>query len=139
MTLIELFDALRDFARTHYAEDPIELRLLTGSGQKIRLSIPIAMADKNAPNGHSEDFRSCRWQGVRYSFSPKQSLVVAKLWESYEDGIPDVSQAVLLEAAESDGNRLRSLFTNGADKHPAWGSMIVAGSGKGTYRLSLDI
>lgn len=85
---------------------------------------------------HSPDFSAVAWRGEQFTFSRKQRLVVAALWLAREDGYDWVSTETLLDAAESDGGRVRALF----GKHPAWGTLIVsaldAGGTPGTYRLA---
>jgi hypothetical protein len=87
-------------------------------------------------SSHSPDFSSVVWRGQVFTFSPKQRLIVAALWRAREQGYLYLSSDVLLEAAESDGGKVRNLFA----KHPAWGEFVlpaVAESGTpGTYRLA---
>ena len=82
---------------------------------------------------HSSDFRSVRWYEAQYSFTADQSHVVRILWEHWRQGTPDVGDESLLSAVDpqSPPNRMNVLFR----KHPAWGTMIVAGQTKGTHRL----
>ena len=84
----------------------------------------------------SPDFSCVVWRGERFTFSRKQRLVMAALWRAREEGYDWVSSETLLEAAESDGGRVRNLFA----RHPAWGTLIVpamdAGGSPGTYRLA---
>jgi hypothetical protein len=83
---------------------------------------------------HSPDFASVRWRGQVFAFTPKQRLIVAALWHARQQGYEWVSTESLLEAAESNGGRVRELFKG----HPAWGTLIisgvVAGGCPGTYR-----
>lgn len=83
---------------------------------------------------HSVDFRSVRWFGIDYTFTPTQAAVVKSLWENWENETPDVGQDAILEGAGSECDRLRDLFRN----HPAWGTLIVpTGSANArTYRLA---
>ena len=81
---------------------------------------------------HSEDFASVNWYGDYFEFTPAQRGVVAALWEAWKQGTPAVSQEALVDAAGLDGNaKLKNIFRG----HPAWGTMIVPGTTKGTYRL----
>ena len=59
------------------------------------------------------------------------------LWQHWEQGTPDVSQDAILEAVKSSRrDRLDHVFRVKRSKfHPAWGTMIVRGSTKGTFRL----
>jgi hypothetical protein len=82
---------------------------------------------------HSEDFRSVRWFGTAYNFTPTQATCVRILWEAWARGTPDVGHQTILNAARSDSARLREVFNKG--KHPAWGTMIASHS-KGTCRLA---
>lgn len=82
---------------------------------------------------HSDDFRSVRWFGREYSFTPQQAEIMKLLWEAYEAQTPDVDAALLLsDFSGSAAHRLRDVFR----KSPAWGTMIVRGGSRGTYRLS---
>ncbi len=83
------------------------------------------------PARHSQDFRSVHWFGTDYSFTALQAAIVRELWAAWEQGTPDLSDARLLTRANSAGDRLSDLFKS----QPAWGSMIVSGSTKGTRRL----
>jgi hypothetical protein len=84
---------------------------------------------------HADDFRAAHWFGRDYQFSPAQAMVVEKLWAAWESGIPDVALATLIEAAESDGKRLDTLFRDNKGRlHAAWEVMIVR-SRRGFYRL----
>jgi len=81
---------------------------------------------------HSPDFRSVNWGGNQYSFTNNQAAYVKMLWEAWENGTPEVGQAYLQTAIDSE-SALRHLFRN----HPAWRTMIVPGNTKGTFRLQL--
>ena len=74
---------------------------------------------------HSPDFRSVRC-GPLYSFSAAQAACIKVLWNAWKNGTPEVGDATILEAAESETARLSDVFRG----HPAWGSMIVPGSTK---------
>jgi hypothetical protein len=80
---------------------------------------------------HSLDFRSVRWHGKDYTFTPTQAAIVTELWAAWEQGTPDIGDPTLLRKADCAGDRLRDVFKN----HPAWGTMIVEGQTKGTRRL----
>ncbi len=69
--------------------------------------------------------------GTYYFQGDKQQAVIACLWNAQQDGLLEVSQAVLLCAADSDGTRLHDLFRN----HPAWGKLIRHGRSPGSYTL----
>jgi hypothetical protein len=81
---------------------------------------------------HSDDFRSVRWYGNEYAFTTMQAACVQILWQAWQRGAPEMSQARILEDAGSASERLRDVFDKG--KHGAWGTMIVPGR-KGAFRL----
>jgi hypothetical protein len=94
-----------------------------------------------APNPFhfSDDFRSCRWGGETYEFTATQAAVVKQLWDAWKAGTPVLGQELLLERAGSSMGqgpdskpRLAKLFAD----NPAWGTLIVAGATKGTFRLA---
>lgn len=80
----------------------------------------------------SEDYRSGRWKDYRFTFSTKQAAVMEKLHSNWQQGTPDLSKDVLLEAAGSDASELRDLFRG----HEAWKTLIISGTGKGLWRLA---
>lgn len=80
---------------------------------------------------HSSDFRSAHWFGTQYSFTPNQAACVKVLWKAWESGACDVGGETLLEAADASTNRVDVVFRNSL----AWGTMIVRGRTKGSYRL----
>ena len=81
---------------------------------------------------HSVDFRSVKWLGIPYEFTPQQAACIKVLWEAFENETPSIGDASILEAAESDAERLGLVFRS----HAAWGTMIVEGRTKGTHRLA---
>lgn len=116
-------------------EVPQDFRITFLSGRKLQHPIPPAPITgppaRKAAYSHSSDFRAVHWFGADYTFTPTQAAVVRTLWEAWEDGVPELGIATILEAAGSESDRLPPLFHG----HAAWGSMIVKGDGKGTYRL----
>lgn len=88
---------------------------------------------------HSPDFRSVRWGGTLHSFTAIQAVVVKVLWNAFFAGTPEVSQTYLMEqtGTASDMPRLRDVFRSADGCHAAWGTMIVKGETKGSYRLQL--
>lgn len=116
----EAYELLRQFIQS-IADDP---SLLDLSLNDLRRRLK--------PFGHSLDYACARWNGVLHSFTPAQGSVVRLLWEAHEAGFPDVRGETLLAAAGSESDKIASLFKN----HPCWGSMIVAGEARGSYRLA---
>ena len=135
---------LHEFVREYYRDYPDVLTIRLKSGRKVFMSFPESFPIVNEgppqptppPIRHSEDYRSVTWYGEQYQFTTKQAMIVQRLWEAMLDESPDMSGASLIEAAESDCNQLRDLFRTNGKPHEAWGTMIVAGAKKGTYRLS---
>ena len=80
---------------------------------------------------HSPDFRSVDWGGQKFSFTGQQAAVVKILWESFENGTPEVGDAYLQETTDSNADRLKDVFR----KHGAWATMIVEGQTKGSHCL----
>jgi len=83
------------------------------------------------PARHSPDFRSVRWFGQDYHFSPAQSLIVKALWKAWENNTPRMGARALLRAADMLSDKISDLFK----EHPAWNTMICTDS-KGNYWLS---
>lgn len=135
-SLPDLIEMFRAYCAAHApGETPQDLRVVFASGRRLQHPFPppcSAGPKQLPPARHSPDFRSVHWHGDDYAFSPTQAAVVRVLWEAWEGGVPDVGQVTLLEAAGSDSERLRSVFTG----HPAWAVLIVAGTSKGSYRLA---
>jgi hypothetical protein len=77
------------------------------------------------------DFSNVKWGETAFVFSKKQRRVVGALVAAWREH-GEVHQAGLLDAADSDSQRLRDLFRD----HPAWGTMIIPGDEVGTYRLA---
>jgi hypothetical protein len=92
----------------------------------------LPILEKLKPCRHGPDFASVRWQGKPYQFSTLQSAAVRILWEAWENGTPDVRQETILTEIGSDANKLSDVFRD----NPAWGSMIVPGGFRGTFRLA---
>lgn len=126
-----------------------------GGRVRVNVSVPLAdyhqpaadpdlpsaadvLAESSARAAHAPGFESVFWFGASYTFTGKQRMVVAALWQAREQGYHWIDQAGLLEIAESDQRRLRDLFDQG--RHPAWGTMIVqaqlSGGPTGSYGLN---
>ena len=94
--------------------------------------IDQAAGDPEPKATHSLDFRSVNWYGAEYSFTPNQAAVVKVLWGGLEKNSPEVGNLTLLEAVDSNSDRLDLVFR----RHPAWDTMIISGRTKGTRRLA---
>ncbi len=87
------------------------------------------------------DFRCVRWAGVLYSFTSRQASVVRVLWELWQEGTPEASEAFIRDEAEvgrlSDVFRIRDPDNPAKmQRHEAWGPMIAGGRTRGTFRLA---
>jgi hypothetical protein len=80
---------------------------------------------------HSPDFRAVKWGEIDFVFTQTQAPVVKALWEAMKNSTPELGQAWLLEAAGSEGRRLKDIFR----RHPAFGTLIIKGTRKDTFRL----
>lgn len=82
----------------------------------------------------SDDFSFVHWYGTDYHFTGTQAACVRVLWRNWANKTPDVRQDTVLEdgEVEAGSKRLVDLFKG----HPAWKTMIVKGTKKGTFRLS---
>src|SRR5262245_25510097 len=90
------------------------------------------MVETGTPDArHSLDFRSVHWFGRDFAFTPNQAACVKVLWGAWANGTPDVGDPTLLTAADCGSDRLVDVFKH----NPAWGTMIVNGSTKGSSRL----
>jgi len=74
----------------------------------------------------------------RFTLSIQEAKVVQQLLEAFADGKPDVPEIELLKTVNTGSNpgvykSLKQKFNDG--KHPAWGTLIVPGKEKNTYRL----
>lgn len=114
----ELCDAASDFVES-----------MTGKPWTEPKSVVVKPRREQAT--HSDDFRSVNWFGKLHEFTALQAACVKFLWEAWSNGTPVIGNSTILEAVESNAERLGLVFRD----HPAWGTMIVEGSTKGTHRL----
>ena len=139
-TLQQVLDVLRAYCSEQIpGETAVYLDVTFRSGlhltHPISLPLPVAVAPekpKRNPARHSQDFRSVCWFGAEFTFTALQAAVLRVLWEAWEDGTPEVGRETILQAAGSESERLRDVFRD----HPAWGTLIVTGSQRGTYLLA---
>lgn len=96
-----------------------------------------AAVDERAEVAFGADFRSVRWFGEEFRFTPMQAAVVALLWEAHRRRTPALGQDYLLTEIDSRCKRLVDLFRREPGSR-AWGRLIVPGETRGTYRLNLD-
>ena len=79
----------------------------------------------------SDDFRSVYWFGNWYYFSPQQARCVEILWSDWTHGRVGIAGDVLLEAAESNSQKLSSIFRRSS----AWKDGIIYAPWRGVYSL----
>ena len=82
---------------------------------------------------HSPDYTSVNWREHEYLFNNNQAICVRLLHEAWLKGTAYLSGHYLLGEIES-ASRMSDLFK----RHPAWGSLIVPGERRATYRLKLS-
>jgi hypothetical protein len=113
----------------HY--EPFPAREATGPRSPPRTGVP-AWGSGPAPK-HTDNFSAVYWPGLGtfYFQGEKQQAVVAALWTARDEGTLEVTQTILLRAADSDGARLHDLFRN----HSAWDRLICRGRAPGSYTL----
>lgn len=149
--LDNVFDALRIYLGRYWpgeVADELVVRL-RGRRQAIRLPVPcpplrLARGRPAGPgppapgtsacaaDGHAPDFRQVTRGGRTFELTPAQAAVVRTLFQAREHGTPDVSEAALLEEADSDAGRLRDIFR----RSDAWGTLVVRGDGERMFRLA---
>ncbi len=94
----------------------------------------VATAPLN-PERHSVDFCSVHWHGTDYTFTPMQAKIVGMLWAARGNGTPQIGAPTLLGSGGSSNDRLQDVFKSKGKSHPAWGTLIVQGNGKGAFML----
>ncbi|MCK6619733.1 MAG: 7-cyano-7-deazaguanine synthase [Calditrichaceae bacterium] len=95
-------------------------------------------AEAEGAFSHSDDFRSINYNGFAYTLTSKQAEVVKLLYNAWEQGTPDIGQGFILTKLDPDdkrsNRRLRDVFKSTPE---VWGTLIIPGSKKGTYRLNI--
>ncbi len=82
---------------------------------------------------HSPDYATVIWKGQAFYFNRHQAACVRLLHEGWMNGTELLGGDYLLGALGS-ASRMSDLFK----RHPAWGSLIVPGERRATYRLKLS-
>jgi len=86
---------------------------------------------------HSLDYRSVvAVDGRTFVLSPKQAEVISMLHQAFENGTPEVSNALVINEIfpNSKERKLKRLFRNNA----AFGALIEIGAGRGLVRLKVS-
>jgi hypothetical protein len=126
------YAAMMHFLAQQQAQPPTE-------GAADQTPPPAREKEPVPPRRHGVDFRSVDWDGATYKFTKAQAACVGVLWQAMDNGTPEMDQATLLEEADLRGKRLIDVFRkrkSPSGYHPAWATMIVAGSTKGSVRLA---
>jgi len=84
---------------------------------------------------HDAGYRHVWLHGEEFSLTAKQAMVVEALHHAMLAGDPWLHANDLLEAAESDSDKLSHLFRRFKDPH--W-SALIRSDGRGCYRLNVD-
>ena len=82
---------------------------------------------------HSPDYATVIWKGQAFYFNRHQAACVRLLHKGWMNGTELLGGDYLLGALGS-ASRMSDLFK----RHPAWGSLIVPGERRATYRLKLS-
>jgi hypothetical protein len=133
-----------------YVPNPAEEMALNSDGIDVtawRNGQPFSIADSPPPRTHASvsgnddpaafrigvDGRAVWFLGAEHVVTPRQAQVVQLLYDARTNRTPSLGQDYLLEQIGSPGARLRDLFRGSS----LWGTLIVRGGGKGTFRLSI--
>ena len=58
---------------------------------------------------HSDDYRSVKWYGADYTFTPKQAKCIKALWKAWKSNT-HVSKDDLIRACDSSGTEVKDIF-----------------------------
>jgi hypothetical protein len=97
-------------------------------------SVFLRQSDAPSLFTHSSDFHSVTLRGQQFSLTPSQAQVVERLFEAYQNGTPEIGQHTLIVGLELQSRRLRDIFKS---RPEAWGTLVVPGRTRGTYRLNI--
>lgn len=88
---------------------------------------------------HSDDFRSVNKDGIEIPLTSMQAQVIDILWNNFQNGTPDVSQAYIINmvSPDTDADRLRDVCFATKTGHETYQTLIEPGKTKGTIRLKL--
>lgn len=126
----ELLAHARAWAVAHHGSPPLTITLdLQDGSRHILTDLPARR--------HTADYRSVVWDGVAYFFTENQAAVVKLLWDAQPLG-GDVGKRALMSAARTSADEaLRDVFKAGGGKiNAAWGTLIIEGRSRGSYRLA---
>ena len=103
--------------------DPLLLRDAMVAGQR----------DQDPGFDHSDDFRSVKAIGREFSLTPRQAEVVKILYRAHRNRASEVGWPDIRGQLDSYPERMRDIFK----RSDAWGTLVVPGRTKGSYRLDL--
>jgi putative restriction endonuclease len=109
----------------------LHVRAKRGSAKVVPAPCPLQPSPDATEARHSPDFRSVRWFGTLFTFTPVQAACVQILWETWTHDPPEVGQHYILENVGAESTKLSDVFKG----RPAWGTMIRPGSTRGAFRL----
>ncbi len=112
-----------------------------GEPKHVRTKVRVRQSVKRDAFGpatsnfqHSNDYRSVVFGGQQHTLTSQQAHVVKMLHQAYSSGTPDLGKDYILEELETPASRLRDTFKSSR----LWGTLIVTGTKRGTYRLNLN-
>lgn len=83
-----------------------------------------------------KDFSDFTWGGINYKLAKMPAAVVSELYHARKRGNPELqNETILCEVGSTAMDRSRALY-NMFKRTGAWGTLIIAGTTKGTYRLA---
>ncbi len=138
-----IFGWMIDNKPPHYNHSQIKVE--TGKVKTLTIQRDFKKHAASQPNWSKNRLHKFAWSKsgtiIHYeifTLSTSQAKVVQQLLEGLAANKPEVKEEDLLkitnEGVEKETHKtLSALFNN--SKHPAWGTMIVAGDTKGTWRL----
>jgi len=127
--------SIEDFDEVFFSQLAVAIEMLNEPKAAKPVRSPNDAHDGKPSASHSDDFRSVRWFGTSYSFRDSEAKVLKVLWEQWENGTPEIGNRTALAKAGLDNERLPDVFKCKGKYHPAWGTMIVPGTTKGTVQL----
>jgi len=79
------------------------------------------------------DYRSVLFEGKEHTLTLNQATIIKTLHQAHKEGHSTVGKAAVLAAIGTETSRVRDSFK----KSSLWGTLIIPGEKRGTYKLSL--
>jgi hypothetical protein len=89
------------------------------SVEALHGSVLTAITGDNPPFSHSEDYRNVTVRGENYTLTPRQAQMVQILHEARENGIPELSVALILEKLDTPNSRWQDTWRGSPDARKA--------------------